>query len=36
MKSDVLPALKTSLSNEERLNLVCRHNSNNFQEKKIG
>jgi hypothetical protein len=34
MKSDVLQVLKASLS-EKTLNLVCRLNFNNFQERKI-
>jgi hypothetical protein len=34
MKSDVLRALEASLS-EKTLNLVCRLNFNNFQEKKF-
>jgi hypothetical protein len=35
MKSDVLRALKASLSAKKTLNLVCRLNFNNFQERKI-
>jgi hypothetical protein len=35
MKSDVLRALKASLSEKKPLNLVCRLNFNNFQERKI-
>jgi hypothetical protein len=36
MTSDVLWALKASLSEEEKtLNLVCGLNFNNFQERKI-
>jgi hypothetical protein len=35
MKTDVLPALKASLSLKKTLNLVCRLNFNNFQERKI-
>jgi hypothetical protein len=35
MKSDVLQALKESLSEKKTLNLVCGLNFNNFQERKI-
>jgi hypothetical protein len=35
MKSDVLQALKSSLSEKKPLNLVCGLNFNNFQERKI-
>jgi hypothetical protein len=35
MKSDVLQALKASLSKKKTLNLVCGLNFNNFQERKI-
>jgi hypothetical protein len=35
MKSDVLRALKASLSGKKTLNLVCGLNFNNFQERKI-
>jgi hypothetical protein len=35
MKSDVLRALKESLSEKKPLNLVCGLNFNNFQERKI-
>jgi hypothetical protein len=35
MKSDVLRALKASLSEKKPLNLVCGLNFNNFQERKI-
>jgi hypothetical protein len=35
MKSDVLMALKGSLSEKKTLNLVCRLNFKNFQERKI-
>jgi hypothetical protein len=35
MTSDVLRALKASLSKIKTLNLVCRLNFNNFQERKI-
>jgi hypothetical protein len=35
MKSDVLWALKASLSGKKTLNLVCGLNFNNFQERKI-
>jgi hypothetical protein len=35
MKSDVLRALKASLSRKKTLNLVCGLNFNNFQEGKI-
>jgi hypothetical protein len=35
MTSDVLRALKASLSEKKPLNLVCGFNFNNFQEKKI-
>jgi hypothetical protein len=35
MKSDVLQAGKASLSEKEPMNLVCRLNFNNFQERKI-
>jgi hypothetical protein len=35
MKSDVLRALKASPFEKETLNLVCRLNLNNFQERKI-
>jgi hypothetical protein len=35
MKSDVLWALKGSLSGKKTLNLVCGLNFNNFQERKI-
>jgi hypothetical protein len=35
MKSDVLRALKASLSIKKTLNLVCGLNFNNFQERKI-
>jgi hypothetical protein len=35
MKSDVLRALTASLSEKKTLNLVCRLNFNNFQERKI-
>jgi hypothetical protein len=35
MKSDVLRALKGSLSEEKTLNVVCGLNFNKFQEKKI-
>jgi hypothetical protein len=35
MKSDVLRALKASLSGRKKINLVCRLNFNNFQGRKI-
>ena len=35
MKSDVLRTLKAFLSGKKTLNLVCRLNFNNFQERKI-
>jgi hypothetical protein len=35
MKSDVLRALKVSLYEKKPLNLICRLNFNNFQERKI-
>jgi hypothetical protein len=35
MKSDVLRALKGSLSGKKTLNLDCTLNFNNFQERKI-
>jgi hypothetical protein len=35
MTSDVLWALKASLSSKKPLNLVCGFNFNNFQERKI-
>jgi hypothetical protein len=35
MKSDVLQAVKTSLSRKKPLNLVCGLNFHNFQERKI-
>jgi hypothetical protein len=35
MKSDVLRALKASLSEKKTLNLVCRFNFNNFQGREI-
>jgi hypothetical protein len=35
MKSDVLLALKASLSIKKNLDLVCGFNFNNFQERKI-
>jgi hypothetical protein len=35
MKSDVLWALKGFLSEKKTLNLVCRLNFNNFQERKF-
>jgi hypothetical protein len=35
MTSDVLWALKASLSEKKTMNLVCRLNFNNFQERKI-
>jgi hypothetical protein len=35
MKSNVLWALKASLSEKKTLNLVCGLNFNNFQERKI-
>jgi hypothetical protein len=35
MKSDVLRALKASLSEKKPLNLVCKLNFNNFKEKKL-
>jgi hypothetical protein len=35
MKSDVLRALKGFLSEKKTLNLICRLNFNNFQEKKL-
>jgi hypothetical protein len=35
MKSDVLQALKGSISEKKALNLVCGLNFNNFQERKI-
>jgi hypothetical protein len=35
MKSDVLRALKGSLSRKKTLNLVCGLNFNSFQERKI-
>jgi hypothetical protein len=35
MKSDVLRALKASHSEKKTLNLVCKLNFNNFQERKI-
>jgi hypothetical protein len=35
MKSDVLRALKASLSKKTPLNLVCGLNFNNFQERKF-
>jgi hypothetical protein len=35
MKSDVLRALKGSLSEKKLLNLVCGLNFNNFQEREI-
>jgi hypothetical protein len=35
MKSDVLRALKASLSEEKNMNLVWELNFNNFQEKKL-
>jgi hypothetical protein len=35
MKSDVLTALKASLSKKNTLNLVCGLNFNNFHERKI-
>ena len=34
MKSDILRALKASLSEEKTLNLDCGFNFNNFQERK--
>jgi hypothetical protein len=35
MKSDVLRALKASLSGKKTLELICGLNFNNFQERKI-
>jgi hypothetical protein len=35
MNSDVLRALKASLSGKKTVNLVCGFNFNNFQERKI-
>jgi hypothetical protein len=35
MKSDVLRALKASLSKKNILDLVCKFNFNNYQERKI-
>jgi hypothetical protein len=35
MESDVLRALKASLSEEKKLHLVCGLNLNNFQERKL-